>query len=530
MFKKLQKLLGIMLLSTLFLAPTYSAYTDSLDNDDFMSLDDDSFMFDLNDIRRFEADNPNLVRKVQADTLTAKLADAFSFAITKPLWQHTQTPKGRDPLYLLPYKIGAIEYGGVSARLFYNMTNRMHVSASSFLDLESIDKFFVEKILIPKILEEVDANAISSKEVFSLLPLFLGMTLQERRTGLLLQGGFTRGPFNIQLHTSLHLAARNFWLGKKDRAEAQKITDQLFPGQQMDDDEFYIIRMGFGDTRLKFGLNTLNMTNFKTDVGLEVIMPTSLFTRSRSIATSVSLDVTNEETLTKTGGNILQGTRDLLLEPKLGNGGHFGLGFFMESKIGIFNNIAEIWTRFSFDKLFNNDQYRLIMSRVTSEFATREKLRETLNNATVETPTVPKTGLEKSEHTDEMARRLGKFIPQFIFPGAYNVEIRPGGVFNAIFGVKIKTKKWEYAFGYDFYARQRERIEKLYNTSVDMTTLRIQDAETPTVEQHKFFSETTFIKKQRNSILRFGWGSDMTLHAHNIGYDWTVFFKVGASF
>ena len=83
-----------------------------------------------------------------------------------------------------------------------------------------------------------------------------------------------------------------------------------------------------GDTRLKLGMNTLNMTDFQNDVGFECIVPTSLLSHSPKInadPSGILDDISSNEALQDGIADVLKGVRDYLIDPKLGNGGHFGL-------------------------------------------------------------------------------------------------------------------------------------------------------------------------------------------------------------
>ena len=212
--------------------------------------------------------------QVQLRVASDFIANNVLAHIKEPLWKSTIAPEGRDMLYLLPQKITAIEYGGISAKFFFNMTNRMKMTVDDMLALPDVTQ--------AEIRELIDAMIPpgTSPEVFQqLIPLFQKITIQERKAGALFQGGFVKGPFILQATTSLQLGERNFWLSKYDQA----VIAALFPGQEGDKKEFYKLAVGFGDTRIKFGLNTLNMTSFQNDIGFSCIIPTSRLTQSEKI-------------------------------------------------------------------------------------------------------------------------------------------------------------------------------------------------------------------------------------------------------
>jgi hypothetical protein len=453
---------------------------------------DDELDFDLSDevdwseIAQEEISKQNLrVWGGLTGAETGVLVGALRMAMKEPLWKHTKSPKGRDVLYLLPHKITAIEYGGIGLSLFLNVTSNMGVKAGNLFEVDiSTDKAAVTALLSTKFK--------SVSELTRILPLMKKITLQERKVGGLIQGGFVRGPFSVQLNTSIQLSERNFWLSKKDQKELKEaFVDMLGRSSTLDKKELYRIKCGFGDTRLKFNMNTLNMSNFQVDFGVEGIFPTSRFAPKLKLEKKEELSVSQ-----------LMSLRDYLLNPQLGNGGHWGAGCFLETKIGLFGNKAQLWSRMSFDKLFANEESRLIMHRKTM-------LPGDLN------PT---------------GSNMDQFINEYLFPNSFKVMVYPGGIFNFITSCTTDIKKWQLAAGYDFFLQKEELIKKLQNTNVNLNELRIEDAQAQRSLQHKIFGEVCHVKNFKRSTLRVGIGGDKTIDATRMGKDWTVYFKIAASF
>ena len=469
---------------------------------------DDDFELDginLDDIRNYEIENVALRLPGQAEL--EMLAKNLGEIVKEPLWQNTKAPKGRDILYLLPHKITAIEYGGVALNLFFNMTDKLHVSADSLLDLGNAinQKTLIDTIIT--ILEGKDIQ-VSVEEITSLLPLFKKFTIQERKGGGFLQWGFVRGPFSIQMHTSLQFSERNFFLNKNDEEAIRAISNQIVPGGEFDEREFYRLAYGMGDTRLKVGMNTLNLTNFQTDVGVEAIFPTSRFT-SRQPHFTIPEQGNALQLFKENGLSLLQGVRDYLLNPQFGNGGHFGLGCYFESKIGIFHNLAQLWTRISYDLLFEGDEIRLIMFKKT---ISPDALKVPLGDA------------------DAESKRLIQFTKEYLFPTSFKTTVKPGGIFNVVNSINVDIKKWRLALGHDFYAQQAEQITDIFNTNIDFSALRVEDAEAGNSQQHKVFAEATWFKDFNKSNLGIGLGGDTTIYSVGLGYDWTIYLKFAASF
>jgi hypothetical protein len=201
---------------------------------------------------------------------------------------------------------------------------------------------------------------------------------------------------------------------------------------------------------------------------------------------------------------LLKSVRDNLITPQLGNYGHFGLGCFFESKIDMFHNSIHLWNRISFDNLFSAKEDRLIPSIKT-----------------IDSPA------DVDWNNNE---QVTKFIKEYIFPPAYRVTLKPGDIINFVTSLSFEIGKyWNVGFGYDFYNQQKEIFQKI-DTTEDINSLRIEDAASPNAEQHKIFAQGNYIKKQKNWDLILGFGGDYTLASKNLGHDWTIFLRAGASF
>lgn len=427
--------------------------------------------------------------------------------IKVPLWKSTKAPVGRDILYHIPYKIAAIEYGGLVFNFFFNMTNRMHVSADSLFSeiTQNVQDVFI------LLLEPVFGN---SKEISSLMPLFQRYTtIQERKAGGLVQFGFVKGPFTTQVHTSLQISERNFWLSSRERQIVENVLYQYAEGTSFDKHELYRTRYGMGDTRIKFGVNTLNRTDFQLDFGFQGIFPTSRLSDNPKLNADPNKlldDSSSTEALQEGIVDLLKGIRDYLIDPRLGNG-YWGFGCYLESKIGLFHRLLQLWICASYDKLFPREENRLFMFKRTVTPEDLERAAET-HNASIVRPV------------------LQKFIQEYLFPTSFKTGVYPGGIFNFILAVSTDIKKMRFAVGYDYYAQQRESLRKLYNTDISLVDLRVQDTQIDSVEQHKIFAESLYVKNYKRCDLSFGIGGDAAISSHGIGDDWTVYLKFVASF
>lgn len=419
----------------------------------------------------------------------------------EPLWKHTKAPVGRDILYLLPHKITSIEYGGFAASLFFNMTNNMRVSADSLIKFDQLNT-----------ISELLTNAAPTLSLPELMSLFRKTNIQEHKGGFLFQGGFTQGPYSIQLNTSLQLVERNMWLSEDDQVAVKNMVLQYDPTMQIRNREGMKVAGGLGDTRLKFGINTLNMNSFQTDVGMETILPTSAlsYVPRMKLTPQTTLDTVPE--ILNRSFDMAKAVRDYVLEPRVGNNGHFGFGGYFESKIGVFHDIVNAWFRLSYDKLLPATERRLFMYKKTTR----------------PPPFGDPTGIPAED-----AKTINDYLQQYIVPSGFKVGVQPGGIFNAISSLDFKLgKRWKYALGYDFYSQQEEKLLEIKDSTTSLHDLVVEKTQQSSVRQHKLYTELMYVlKPQKRTDLSLGMGGDATIAStNNIGHDWTVYLKCATSF
>jgi hypothetical protein len=455
---------------------------------------------DMDKLNSYDDEHP-FIRAISPENMAIGL-----YEIKEPLWKSTTHPAGRDLLYLLPYKISAIEYGGFALNFLFNMTDNLKLTTN---DLFSIEDALNDQSHFYDIVAAYVPTETTADEIKELMPLFKKITLQEYRTGMLAQFGITRGPFSFQIHSSLQLAIRNLWLNLRDRAEITEVMRQKFGVGDFDEREGFCLRFGLGDTRLKMGLNTVNAPSAQIDVGLEAILPTSRFSYSPSIQLGLAkASFTDEEDLKLALSNSLRGVRDYLLDPRLGNG-HFGFGCYIEAKIGLFHDLIQWWNHISYDVLFPDDEDRIFM------------FRKTLTPENIDPALVP--------HPSEDL--LNRYTRQYVFPSSFKSSVYPGGILNFVTAANADfTKRVRFALGYDFYSQQEERIKSIHNTDIKIQDLRVEDAEVPSVYQHKIFSEIFYHNPKPKSDFGAGVGGDITVGSRNIGEDWTAYIKIASSF
>ena len=214
MIKK-KKLILVLFLTFLTAITPYIVLAQHEEDIDFGDLSDIS----LDDLQQFEQEHMHTRGGVEPTLVL--VAGYLRDMLVKPksLWLNTKPPKGRDVLYLLPHKITTLEYGGLALSLFFNMTDKMHVGAASLIDFDNVSK----DNLMTGLNVVYHPSTFTEDHLNQLIDKFRQFNIQDRKIGSFIQGGFVKGPFSLQLQTSILLAAKNFWLDKRSQQEIRQL-------------------------------------------------------------------------------------------------------------------------------------------------------------------------------------------------------------------------------------------------------------------------------------------------------------------
>jgi hypothetical protein len=208
--------------------------------------------------------------KIQAEevppipTFRSPVVDDFSF------WQRSYGARSRDPLFLIPTRRLIFEKDGFHSTFFFNMSDRLTVYPELVFNIDSLDLF---NDLAGGATSFTEGEAGSFETLFKAIPYIRKMTVEERRLGFMLNGGFSKNKFSFQCDLPLILAERNYWIpNKSERRSLQELLDKI---KKVSKGGAYKVRYGLGDTRLKFGYNFADNNKFKSAAGLSFILPTS---------------------------------------------------------------------------------------------------------------------------------------------------------------------------------------------------------------------------------------------------------------
>ncbi|MBU1007959.1 hypothetical protein KKA53_02680 [Candidatus Dependentiae bacterium] len=410
------------------------------------------------------------------------------------LWMKTAGFRTRDSLFLIPQRKLSVDKPGLTGFLFYNLSNTLPVRPNLVLSQKAVNTL-VELTKPGGILSGVNLQDLDG--LLKVLPFIDKMTVQERKVGGMFQANIVDGRWVLQLETLLMLVERNFWA--KCKGDRKALLDAIGDSGKGD---AYRMRFGWGDTRVRFGYKITDSETVKAVTGVSLIIPTSRIGRKkpRSIVTSSVGDSRK-----KLIDDLLNMNKQLMIEPKLGSG-HWGIGWFWDTRLHVIPNKLDFWGRISFDYLLPANEYRYMPSTKPISLGLLGQL------TTAET--VP-DGFPISD----------------LFPCLARGRVTPGGIFNATFGFDWKLNTcWKLGVGYDFYSQQAERIKNISAPNIDSSLLSVDDAIASKIIQHKLFGGLYYTKRGKALDWNFGIGGDTTFSTHGGPRDWTVFAKLGITF
>lgn len=482
----------------------FTSFLISKDYTDLFEMEEEDIIF--KDLEEYlELDNPPTKAVTLSSAEVSFLEILRQGNLRNPLWKKTSKKRGRNPLDMMTYTLRKFDYRGTQFNFFYNSINRMPITLGETFNFDFISEGDFD-LVYQQLGEKLEATPTDS-DLTAFFMLLKNVWVQERKAGCLMRYSFFKGPFTLKLDLPILLSERNIMATNQDQNEINNLLDKYFLTYGFDKKrEFVRILIGVGDTRLKLGMDVINHIDFKTNIGFSGIFPTA-----SGILLNGRYERPKELTLdSDLFSDLLYNIRKSLLEPELGNNGHFGFGPYLESKLDLFRDKIWFWWRLSYEELIPAKESRLIM------------FKKTIEN--------PNTFIPPRISESEREEKLNQFKLEYVAPELYDVIVRPGGVFT--FDLMANFKWWHFLFGlgYNFYLKRREIFKKLRSSEVNMSSLRIDDATVVRALQHKLVGEVNYKLKFRRAKFTLCLGGDTTFSSWHLGKDWTIYSTVGLKF
>ncbi len=413
------------------------------------------------------------------------LAVNFGFGSGKNLlWRHTHIPMQRDVLHEPLLSGAAVANKDQSFSLFFTRASQLCYGLDDLVNLDVVQKIAEGALEMKFALEDNDEESAYDEAIDTRATTIANtieacakqITFQEHRIGAALNKKWRYGQLYLAARTWVGLAERNYWLDQQYRDRITTAMKQIFPSNDgtFTMSDYVTMNWGIGDTHLKAGWVMPVPHNGKYRAGIKGIIPTANEGKRGTAHQIIPLRLDQFGTYARTRLN------EVLISPRLGNGGHFGVG---------------LWHDFSWSKKFYDDRHQLKLRGYASADYLFESAEERLLMRYVDKEVVAARGDFK---TGEDAK-FRAFIGQFILPEPVDVVIAPGAILNAGLTARYSVDKTRFLVGYDWYCKDIETVVRCIDRSDDLVYIPNQELVPATKGiQHKVFGAVSYATQYSN--------------------------------
>ncbi|MBN1549145.1 hypothetical protein JW872_00630 [Candidatus Babeliales bacterium] len=428
---------------------------------------------------------------------------------------------------------------GIGSYLAINHSTFTQALQNSFnrtLEIETCRDFFTNTIGIEEEYFETDIQ-----QKFALLK---NIRVEDRRVGVMFE---LLAPFNnlnyvTQLIFNLKIPflyrERNVTASSKDITRLKDDISEFFPQTTETPDASlmeviknpfvreYAIRdkIGFGDSRLSIGYKVADTEKYQFALGPEFTFPTAITLQHNVWSTARKIppkrptfdlseffqraDANPEVALVRElkdiGTSAIERLDDMLLNTGLGNGGHFGLGIFIEPTVH-FNKDTHWYNRLAFEALLPGTHRRYFLKKVDiSEFDGRDFASDDETIA------------------DDNMSFLNQRLLDMVFPNDFLVRVTPGAQLKITSIVDHVHGNWKFKLGTDYWLQGRESFRFIDMNSTGIANYEIERGRRPSAKQLKFLGGFAYDTTVGNATTRLFLNAETTAFSSGIGKDFTV--------
>lgn len=389
----------------------------------------------------------------------------------------------------------------------------------------------------PDILADIeDAQNLANVNIPKILNLFQNGRVEQRRIGLMTQFLKNFNNSSLEIDIPLIYGENNFFLTEQEQINIENTFVQMgvaftrTQGEEMLKKFVVADKIGLGDSRVKFGIPTLQSSWGCTKLGFLATVPTAVAFKKGLVGSSFVNNFTvpninlqniavllfdakngNQQAINQLriiGSNFglssLKQLSAMLLDTPLGNGGHFGIGMFVEPKLKI-NNGFTLRLYGTFEYLFPAKELRYFL---------KKKNPSDFNPANFDTDII----------TEDQAGQELVFLSQqlvnTLFPSPLNVTVEPGLAFEFTVSPSFTLREWDFMFGYDFWFQQQETFGDIKAVFPD--AFDIKKCIKPSALQNKFFAKVDYNVLKKNYSWAISLSAEQAFLTSGIGEDFTV--------
>ena len=370
---------------------------------------------------------------------------------------------------------------------------------------------FPNASLIDDLLDQTNIN--------KLLGLFRNFTVQQRRVGAMMHAWRQWERFEIRMFLPLYYLERNNFASPSEQAALEAQFGALDPDTQEKLQKNYLIsdKFGFGDFR------------FEADYAFDLQAIFDLIPENFNVNDITEADkqkaldlVIGDICKNKNGFflGILSRMSAILVDTKLGNDGHVGIGALIRARTLLSSFLYQFdWAkRFSFNNKLSLEY--LAPANETRYFVYRNKLSDfTSRDFSSTDPAVQDANLKFIE-----SELVNKF-----YPFAVRTKVQPGIIFRWVSRYCWCGDVWDITVGSDFWLQTKEKFNS-FCTSQNLERLDIANGKKPFAYQGKLFASFALKWARPTHTWHVGLNAEGTTWNEGIGEDWTVSLNIEANF
>jgi len=404
-----------------------------------------------------------------------------------------------------------------------------------------------EEILISRLENSVGEIAkmfpqfdIDVEKIFN---LFENMTVQERQTGFMLHFMKRWHKTTFRIFFPLYYFENNFSLTKREQDAVAEEFGRLTPEEEKAFRKAHFIcdKIGMGDTRVEIDHQILKRPSLTLRCGGQLTIPTaftwgagfmgSSFSKPSTLPT-FNLDplfnaIENpseqaEAAAFASVGDFLLDSFDRLaanlLDTKMGNNRHLGVGAFMRTKTPLRAYMDNSFAQNI--KLTNRLSAELFLPATERRFYINKINEQAFNERNFFDPEQAASNLLFLE--EQMIERL--------FLRAFNTKIQPKAIFRWTGNICYSGIRHGFNLGVDFWMQGHDILKKIQTSPRTISQLNKPIATPPFSEQWKVFGGVVFKRKTALNTCFISLNGDITMNNKGIGEDWGISLNFEASF
>jgi len=411
---------------------------------------------------------------------------------------------------------------------------------SSYISL--VEELLISRLQnsIGKIAEQFPQLNIDVEKIFN---LFENMTVQERQAGFMLHFMKRWHNTTFRIFAPLYYFENNFSLTKREQDAVAEEFGRLSPEEEKEfrKDHFICDKIGMGDTRIEIDQQILKRPALTLRLGGQATIPTaftwgagfqgSTFSKPSTLPT-FNLDPlfnafenpseqTEAQAFNSLSNFLLDSFDRLaanLLDTKLGNNRHLGVGAYVRTKTPLRAYINNPFAEKI--KLTNRISVELFLPATEKRFYIN-KINETAFN---------EHNFEDLSQAAENLLFLEEQMIERLFLRAFNTKIRPGAIFRWTNNICYSGIRHGFNLGTDFWIQDKDVFKSIQASQKTINELNLPQAKPPFGEQWKVFGGVVFKHKTALNTCFISLNGDITMNNKGIGQDWGLSLNFEASF